>query len=376
MGVEGYALAIVVAVLLCVVLPALLRRREVLAEARIDERYAEELRILDVRESENREHANEPHGTIFFRQPEVIMSQNDKARTSKAPVGDVRALARDRARRKARMSKRGAHRRLGYVGGGALGGFAALGWVLTALTTIPVAVPITISILLGVYLVGLSYLTSAMAQADAADRQAIASIDKRLGGIRRDEGVRKVAGAKGDRARADGSHAAAEASKAMRHEAAQDAGTAVAKELAVETEANESATLTIDQAAERDATAEGTAQAADEAADGAEHAVTMNVAQAGSVAATERREVVPAARKREAAEAAVPSYTLKPRAFARRTVTPYAPPEVAASAVPYRPKNVGERFDDVDNTAAASTHAADGLGGGATLDQMLNRRRA
>lgn len=45
------------------------------------------------------------------------------------------------------------------------------------------------------------------------------------------------------------------------------------------------------------------------------------------------------------ADEELPSYTAKPRAIERRVVTPYEAP-AGQAAVPYRPKEIGERFDN------------------------------
>ena len=48
---SGYVLIAITALLMFYVIPHVFRRRSVLAEARIEERYAEELRMLDVNAS-------------------------------------------------------------------------------------------------------------------------------------------------------------------------------------------------------------------------------------------------------------------------------------------------------------------------------------
>ena len=128
---QGIALGVATILLVAYVVPYLYRRRMVLAEARIEERYAEDLRILEVpgsRQNQSTVHREGPHGTVFFRQPEVIMSQSDKAQFNKAAAAqsarsnEVRALAKERARRRARISKRQVNRQRGMLGAGLLVG--------------------------------------------------------------------------------------------------------------------------------------------------------------------------------------------------------------------------------------------------------------
>lgn len=84
-----------------------------------------------------------------------------------------------------------------------------------------------------------------------------------------------------------------------------------------------------------------------------------------------------------------PSYTLKPdesrrQEIRRRTVAPYVAPAEPEADVPYRPTRPGERFGDEPlesaNPAPEMTGTeelrSDVLGGGSTLDALLDRRRA
>lgn len=75
------------------------------------------------------------------------------------------------------------------------------------------------------------------------------------------------------------------------------------------------------------------------------------------------------------ADEELPSYTAKPRAIERRVVTPYEAPAEPEAAVPYRPKEIGERFDN-EAEGGDSSGNADGLLGGSSLDALLDRRRA
>ena len=74
------------------------------------------------------------------------MSQNDKARVKKAASAqagspsDVRALAKERARRRARISKRQANRQRGILGAGVLVALCVVLWVLVGVTSLSAVV--------------------------------------------------------------------------------------------------------------------------------------------------------------------------------------------------------------------------------------------
>lgn len=186
---QGIALGVATILLVAYVVPYLCRRRMVLAEARIEERYAEDLRILEVpgsRQNQSTVHREGPHGTVFFRQPEVIMSQSDKAQFNKAAAAqsarsnEVRALAKERARRRARISKRQVNRRRGILGAGLLIGLCIVLWVLVGITSLSTVVAGVATGVAVVYLGCFGYIINSMATATAQDEEAIEKINQRL----------------------------------------------------------------------------------------------------------------------------------------------------------------------------------------------------
>ena len=186
---QGIAFGVATILLVAYVVPYLYRRRMVLAEARIEERYAEDLRILEVPESRQNQaiaHRRGPHGTVFFRQPEVIMSQSDKAQFKKAAAAqsarsnEVRALAKERARRRARISKRQVNRQRGMLGAGVLVGLCIVLWVLVGVTSLSAIVAGALTGVCVVYLAGFGYIVNKMATATAQDEEAIEKINRRL----------------------------------------------------------------------------------------------------------------------------------------------------------------------------------------------------
>lgn len=182
-------LGVATLLLVAYVVPYLYRRRMVLAEARIEERYAEDLRILEVPESRQNQaiaHREGPHGTVFFRQLEVIMSQSDKAQFKKAAVAqsarsnEVRALAKERARRRARISKRQVNRQRGMLGAGVLIGLCIILWVLVGVTSLSAIVAGVVTAMSLAYLAALGYIANKMVTATAQDEEAIEKINRRL----------------------------------------------------------------------------------------------------------------------------------------------------------------------------------------------------
>lgn len=393
---QGYALAAVVLLLLAYVAPYLHRRRTVLAEARIDERYAEDLRLLAVRDarvdSPRAHSAIGEHGTVFFRRPEVMMSSLDEsadvehspARTSAAtgtaaqrkPVGtarkgqrrsakagEVRSLAKERARRHARISKRAALQKRGLAGGIALGALAIVAWVLAlSAASWPVVIAAVATGVVGLYFIGFSYVVGEISSANIRDREAIEDINKKLAGTSRR--VAEVA-----------------APSAETHEESEQRATEESRDAAG------------DQQRVETSEHQGTRAAEGERRTGI--SVTMDPQIVSSGAIVHGRDEYPVTQpathtsesERAAAlvgrdvagtSSAMPSYTLKPRTIERRTVAPYQAPAEPEAAVPYRPKQVGERIgngSDVQKIASEKP-AADKLGGGAVLDHLLDRRRA
>lgn len=329
MDFQGYALAFVVALLLIWVMPSLYRRRAVLAATRIDERYAEDLRII-AEAPRQATHEDATRGTLFFRQPEVKMSKSEKAAAQ-----DVRALVKDRARRRARIATRNVNQRNGLVFSSLLGAIAAIMWVLAATVGLPILAAAVGTGVAGIAMVWVSYVRSAILAANEHDEKAIAKIEKKIA-------------------------------------AAKDLSTSVAEpSLIASTEPGEvrsGMSFTIEPGFVEDRRTEEDQRISD----GVQVTETRepSVSKPARIDRADERDLFPAV-----AAASVPSYTLKSRAIAKRTVKPYEVPEVAEAAVPYRPKAVGERFDTSEVTAQHKK-ATDGLAGGSTLDQLLDRRRA
>lgn len=186
MGFEGYFVLGATVLLIAFVIPALSKRREILANAPLEDRYSEDLRMLKVSDAPGADRPNDDgqRGSVFFKRPEVDMA-------GRRVTKDVRELARDRARVRARMSKRAANLQRGFFGGALVATLAVLLWAGAAIGfASPLFAGIATAATLA-YGAGFVYVYRKAAEADAADREELADIVAEIG-PRRAQG-RKVA---------------------------------------------------------------------------------------------------------------------------------------------------------------------------------------
>ena len=186
MGFEGYFVLGATVLLIAFVIPALSKRREILANAPLEDRYSEDLRMLKVSDAPGADRPNDDgqRGSVFFKRPEVDMAGG---RVTK----DVRELARDRARVRARMSKRAANLQRGFFGGALVAALAVLLWAGAAIGFASPLFPGIATAATLAYGAGFVYVYRKAAEADAADREELADIVAEIG-PRRAQG-RKVA---------------------------------------------------------------------------------------------------------------------------------------------------------------------------------------
>lgn len=409
----------VVVLLMVYVIPGVYRRRVILADVRIDERYSPQLRTLALPDGTAGVETGGPTGAIFFRKPEVIMAENDERDILPPSAGrNVRTLARERARRKARISQRAANRQRGFVVAGALGLLIAVLGALAFTTTMPrwiFYVAVGIGVLYGA---GFGYLLSEMGKATARDREDIAELTEELG-IRKTRGAqrhsRRPARPRPGRSAvsAASAHSALSAASAalgsddlgaLTADASRSADLGRSADLSRSVASGSAATMpTAASAATGGADAAGEGEAAGDACDGGagdardtqaanaeEYEAGVNPGKArsrnagarapkrrsgisvtleqGIIAAEDfapiagsRREQAEKLPKRFVAGAVprrqLPSYTLKPQ-IQQRTVAPYQAPEAPVAPVPYRPKEIGERVTFVDAGAQDVAAAA------------------
>ncbi|MGJ9440502.1 DUF6667 domain-containing protein [Actinotignum sp. GS-2025c] len=397
----------VVVLLMVYVIPGVYRQRVILADVRIDERYSPQLRTLALPDGTVGVETGGPTGAIFFRKPEVIMAENDERDILPPNAGrNVRTLARERARRKARISQRAANRQRGFVVAGALGLLIAVLGALAFTATMPrwiFYVAVGIGVLYGA---GFGYLLSEMGKATARDREDIAELTEELG-IRKTRGAqrhsRRPARPRPGRSAVSAASAHSALSAASAALGSDDLGALTAdasrsadlgRSVASGSAASGSAatTPTAASAATGGADAAGESEADEVHAARTENAeeqetgvnpgkarsrnagarapkrrsgISVTLEQ-GIIAAEDfapiagsQREQAEKLPKRFVAGAVprrqLPSYTLKPQ-IQQRTVAPYQAPEAPVAPVPYRPKEIGERVTFVD--AAAQDVAA------------------
>ena len=459
---SGYVLIAITVLLVLYVIPHMHRRRSVLAEARIEERFAEDLRMLDVgasRKGGASVHTGGPHGTVFFRQPEVIMKKSEHARGN----DDVRVIAKERARRRARISQRNVNKQRGILGGAVIGIATIVFWVLAGVTGLALAVPAVSTAVLAAYGIGFGYIVKTMAEATAADEAAIEKLNVKLRSFKGSAhvaGSRRPAvphrpgrassgqgtrGAKAPAASAQSSAAAAaeseqtEAVEARRVDAVTGAdvktkapskkntsavqvsceagGDEVVRHEVVRDEVvrNEGSKISISVepeivedtiAADLSLTAGGTDSAATQSNPGAadtgsgfsvsssgevtsreavsapssssrqiQKPTSASVADSGNVAANAARSSE-SVKEDSAGSVAHGTARVEPEPIKREVLTPYEAPAVPTAAVPYRPKDLDEHFEENSLTPARSADEAQGLSGGSALDALLDRRRA
>lgn len=339
MGIDGAVLAVGTLFLLAYVVPQIIRNRAVLADAPIGERYSDDLRIITERTLRQ---ASGEHGKIFTT--ERIMSTSTGKRGQRGPdAAKMRAIARDRSRARARIAQRGAAQQRALFGAVLLVGLTVVLWVVAGVSSMPVGIAIASTALGGLYLVGVGAFVSSWGRLNAEDEERISRANQALRSGR-------------DHQRKALSRTKSDVDFLARDEAPAKASVNVPAE---------------------ESRAESQAVKALEAHPAPRVARVDRIVQGTPVVESRVRGTD----SRERAE--TPSYTLKP-AIQRRSVKPYVAPETPEVAVPYRPSQVGERLGDEALEAANPTPEMTGteelrsdvLGGGSTLDALLDRRRA
>lgn len=349
-------MALAVLFLLAYIVPTMLRQRRIYADAPIEERYAEDLRLITGRTLSAP--PNNERGTIFTTERKMTTSKPKAA----SQAVKLRAVARDRSRARARISQRKAFQARGILLGGAIAALTVIFWIAAGFTGFPAAVAIASTVLGGAYLVGFGYVVTEWNRADDEDRERIARADR-------------VLDSRGKKVRASFDRVSA---KTAAGEATAD--TSAARSSAAKVTAEKP--LDSDHAVAKDATeiapAIAPTTAADEETSGSvvvEKAEKASEASIGTKPKTQARPITP--------RVAAPAYTLKPT-IQKRTVKPYVAPEPDEADVPFRPTQVGQRLGDAElelpNAASQMSGEeelrSDLLGGGSTLDALLDRRRA
>lgn len=361
MGGEGFAIAVVVVLLLCYLLPALVRRRTVITETVVEERFSENLRILQLKKRVVHQRA-ESHGFIYHTERKVKPAQR-KTKIADELGTELRKLARGRAQLKRRMNTRNTFLQRFQLATIAIVGIAALIWVAVGLTSLSIWFGFGAT-LLGAAGGALTFsLRKNVALENEKDQQRLQLIETKIAHIK--HGVTLGQTKKMQDSLKTRIAAKNKDSKEIKEVSAEFAGAVTTQEetathlaVAARVEQNPQTSLQNSSPKAQRAHVSGKGSAAKSASDS-----TSAILSATAISA--------------------PSYALR-GSVPRRSVKPYVAPEQETAKVPYRPRALGERLGDAALEAAnpapemtgAEELRQDVLGGGATLDFLLERRRA
>ncbi len=359
MGGEGFAVAILVLLLLLYFLPALFQRREVFNETIIDERFSENLRMVipqvNTAQVFRQRHELE-RGKIFKMERKVNTMQTEEANVKLEQ--DIRLIARTRAKARARITRRALRsQQLKVVA--ALCALSALGlWALMLKVAISWWIPAICTVVAAAGSFATFQLNYRWQLENQADKARIEKADRVLQNLRA-EHTELVAQAEHETAKplvVPNDFAPALEVESVSATANQVAGMQDARGLVSSVE-----DMTTGEKSEKRAQTPVTYSAS-------ETTVVNTATTSRPLSATYRTQ---------------PSYTLTPQ-LQRRRVAPYVAPAAPSVNVPYRPKAVGERLGDAVLDSANQAPAMTGkeelrtnvMGSGFTLDVLLERRRA
>lgn len=399
MGLEGVVVALAALLLLTYVVPQMIKKRGVLADTPVDERYSEDLRLISGR---GLHQTPGEHGTVFFTERKMATDQSAPTSGNATP-NRMRQVARERSRASARIAQRAAYHQRALVAAFSVVLLAVALWVFTAVGPVPVWLSIAVSALGGGYLVFFGWLVGTWNSLNNDDAEVIARSDRILAArASKREGLQRAIHAGRGVARAED----AQVETAQSSDRVAGDGVGVEARATGAPAANEGAE---DSAVDRDARTETEAAGAlDDGGTGSNTRTERSRAAEVQAPATESRSRedrttssrpgmprqsmewqsssrrdVSAPRAASRGELDTPSYTLKPT-ISKRSVKPYEAPEQPEADVPFRPTKLGQQLGEevleTPNAAPEMTGneelARDVLGGGATLDALLDRRRA
>lgn len=340
------ALLVLVGVLLIFILPSFLRRRSIVAQTRIEERYSQDLRLLTI---EQQAYLHQPaetsdRGTIYSRKPEVPMSEANLS---------VKGLAAERARRKARIAQRAANRQRTFAASLTVAALAGVAWLCVAFTSLPIFAAILATVVAGGTLFTASYLVNAMNTADEKDREALENITRKLESR--------------SRTKLTPAERTLERMRKARRSTAHD----------VEHNSNKSSEESVlaEEAKQEVRRSSSVSESAVSAKDNRPIQLHLD----SDILRDEAALYIPRQEKKPETQPVVqmPSYTIKPMIRRVTTAAPtLASDELGSASVPYRPVHLGERFADAPLAEpAVSNNEEKGLSGGSALDELLLKRR-
>ncbi len=367
------AVAVFVLLLLAYLIPALFRRRAVMNEASVDERFSQELHLIRIQPRFSL--SADPHRGRIYRMRRNVSKTQFKSDETTERTFDVRAVSRARARARGRIAARNMLQRRFLVCGAVFLVLVAATWIVFAAGAAGLAVPAAGTVLAAAYGGFFHRMLGKWSLENKRDIENIARATDILESGRAVKFSEKKA--------SSASHAAVQAEKT----AERKSETVSAKN----TDAGKNREAGGKLQAKTARTYLSAAASADRSAGTAAHTERKNET-APVVSEKKEKSIRPAAAYAPAfprgansasASSAMPAYTLKPE-ITRRTVKPYTAPETETAPVPYRPKRVGEQLGAEKHSAANPAPEMTGeeelrtdvLGSGSALDTLLARRRA
>lgn len=381
MGGEGIGIVVALAFVLCSVIPAINRRRAIIARTVIDERFADELRMLNTQpRTERNSHLRElnlghtvesEYGRIFYSERKMVGNEaeernNRKVTTEKVVRKDtssaIRENARIRAMAKVRIQKRNLLARKIRLLCAISIACTLVFWIAIPVVQLHFAYALGSALISGIS-VSFSYLIRTKhANLNQVDEKIIRQTSKIINGV-------------------NGKQSAKKNSQKIKNMVAINSAQNECKEKKEKSALKEAAIeLTNSRIAKKDENYLQKDLVAENSADN--FVETKNSSENSQI----RKAPKVSVKKASQPISAIPSYTVKPK-IQKRRVAPYSAAVVASEAkinVPYRPVRLGERFADTNleapNTAPNKANTeeirADVLAGGSSLDALLERRRA
>ncbi|HLR58603.1 MAG TPA: hypothetical protein VK098_10540, partial [Beutenbergiaceae bacterium] len=139
MGFDGYIMLAILTLFFVYLLPSLIRSAQVVAEARIEDRFSGNLQIIATAGREPKKAVSTSR--MYIHPPRKSENQMNTPVVRKLAAADARRVAAARAARAAAASRRVAAAKRRMLLLSVLGALTISGWILTAMVSFPWAIP-------------------------------------------------------------------------------------------------------------------------------------------------------------------------------------------------------------------------------------------
>ncbi len=139
MGFDGYVILAILTLFFVYLLPSLIRSGQVVAEARIEDRFSGDLHIIAT--AGQRPKKENTYGRTYIHPPQKMEHPMNTPVARKLAAADARRVAAARAARAAAASRRAAAAKRRMLLLSVLGALTVSGWILTAMVALPWAIP-------------------------------------------------------------------------------------------------------------------------------------------------------------------------------------------------------------------------------------------